>query len=318
MTTEPKVNGLIFKELIKRGYSLDGNTRIWNIADSKLWYLKAEQAQAYLDLEASQDYSAQFKGSDLYLINKHFDKILQKIKSKKINVIDLGCGDGVKGAYIVERFMNEGKKVRYCPIDISSYMVQKAIKNISKIKVDEIIESKFNISDFENLSNITPLLNQGEYSKNVFLLLGNTLGNFEIHDILYQIRSAMKGEDTLLIVNGIKNEKWKGVVKEASNDKNLDNFFGQILTQLGFKKSEFKLNVKYENSRIELYYIISIDKKVKFQDRLIQFNKGDQILVAVGYKHDESDLKTVLNMYFDEVELKSAEDKKSALIICKK
>ena len=38
-TEAPKINDLIFKELIKRGYSLEGNTRIWNIADSKLWYL---------------------------------------------------------------------------------------------------------------------------------------------------------------------------------------------------------------------------------------------------------------------------------------
>ena len=30
-----KINDLIIKELIKRGYSLEGNTRIWNIADSK-------------------------------------------------------------------------------------------------------------------------------------------------------------------------------------------------------------------------------------------------------------------------------------------
>ena len=56
MTKKTEINGMIFKELIKRGYSLDGNTRIWNIADSKLWYLKPEQAQAFLDLENSQDY----------------------------------------------------------------------------------------------------------------------------------------------------------------------------------------------------------------------------------------------------------------------
>jgi hypothetical protein len=52
----PQINDLIFKELIKRGYSLEGNTRIWNIADSKLWYLTPDQSQAYLDLERSQRY----------------------------------------------------------------------------------------------------------------------------------------------------------------------------------------------------------------------------------------------------------------------
>jgi len=32
--TKQKINDLIFKELLKRGYSLEGNTRIWNLADS--------------------------------------------------------------------------------------------------------------------------------------------------------------------------------------------------------------------------------------------------------------------------------------------
>ena len=57
MAETTQINDLIFKELIKRGYSLEGNTRIWNIADSKLWYLTNEQAQAYLDLENSQEYN---------------------------------------------------------------------------------------------------------------------------------------------------------------------------------------------------------------------------------------------------------------------
>ena len=51
-----QVNDLIFKELLKRGYSLRGKTRVWNIADSKLCYLTPNQAQAFLDLERSSEY----------------------------------------------------------------------------------------------------------------------------------------------------------------------------------------------------------------------------------------------------------------------
>ena len=49
------INDLIFKELIKRGYSLEGNTRVWNIADSKLWYLTPEQSEAFLDIEKGKE-----------------------------------------------------------------------------------------------------------------------------------------------------------------------------------------------------------------------------------------------------------------------
>ena len=74
----PKINDLIFKELIKRGYSLEGNTRIWNIADSKLWYLTPDQAQSYLDLEDEEKYKEEVTNKELKLIDENIDEILKE------------------------------------------------------------------------------------------------------------------------------------------------------------------------------------------------------------------------------------------------
>ena len=74
-----KINDLIFKELIKRGYSLEGNTRIWNIADSKLWYLTPKQSQAFLDLEQSTAYQKEIIQKEIDLINKNLCEILAKV-----------------------------------------------------------------------------------------------------------------------------------------------------------------------------------------------------------------------------------------------
>ena len=77
--SEIKVNDLIFKELIKRGYSLEGNTRVWNIADSKLWYLTPEQAQGYLDLDADDKYkkaTGQSQAENIIITN--IKEILEK------------------------------------------------------------------------------------------------------------------------------------------------------------------------------------------------------------------------------------------------
>jgi len=200
---DQKINDLIFKELIKRGYSLKNNIRSWNIADSKLWYLTPGQAQSYLDLLDSESYKSEFGPKEMTLIGKNISTIVEAVAKEPVNLVDIGCGDGRKAKIFVEE-ISKKNQVRYCPIDISGYMVSKAIKIISKCNVGEIIESKWNISDFENLDNITPLLNQPPYKKNLFLLLGNTLGNFELHDLLYQIRSCMKSGDYLLIGNGIR------------------------------------------------------------------------------------------------------------------
>ena len=142
------IHGLIFKELLKRGYSLEGNTRIWNIADSKLWYVTPEQAKAYLDLVSSEDYKKKVGPKESTLLDNYISEVVGDLDMKPMNVIDLGCGNGKKGV----RFLNEMKKrkipAKYCPIDISSYMVKHAIKEVEQISDTEIIKVQWNISDF--------------------------------------------------------------------------------------------------------------------------------------------------------------------------
>src|SRR3990167_5026412 len=92
---DSKINDLIFNELIKRGYSLEGNTRIWNISDSKLWYLTPQQAQGYLDLDADPEYkenTGQYQGESL--IEEKKADIIDSIGNEPVNIVDLGCGDG--------------------------------------------------------------------------------------------------------------------------------------------------------------------------------------------------------------------------------
>lgn len=127
-----QINDLIFKELIKRGYSLRGNTRVWNIADSKLWYLTPKQAQAYLDFIDSTEYQKDISPKEWTLLREHLGEIANIIGKKPANIIDLGCGDGRKAKLLIEGL--KSKKVRYYPIDISGHMVRKAMENVLKVK----------------------------------------------------------------------------------------------------------------------------------------------------------------------------------------
>jgi uncharacterized SAM-dependent methyltransferase len=310
------INDLIFKELIKRGYSLEGNTRIFNIADSKLWYLTPAQAQAFLDLEKSKDYQKEVIQIEIDLIDKNLDEITEMIKNKPLNIIDLGCGDGKK-AVIFLSYLKDRSKLRYCPIDISSYMVEKAIQKISNMNVKEVIKFQYNISDFENLENITPLLRSGEYKDNYILLLGNTLGNFEIHEMLYQIRGAMKDDDYLLIGNGLDNRNPDEILKAYSNPF-LDNLLIKTILQVGLKKEDVRYGARFQNSRVEMYYTILRDIQLSFLGRTIHFNKGDQIVVAVSYKYDRDDFMSYLKMYFSDVQIFVSKDNSYALALCKK
>ncbi len=318
MATEkkPEINDLIFKELIKRGYSLDGNTRVWNIADSKLWYLKSNQAQAFLNLESSETYQKEVIQKEIDLINDNIQEILGRVGKDNLNIIDLGCGDGKKAVLFINH-LNGKVKLRYCPIDISSYMVEKAIKKIKKEDIGEVVEFQWNISDFENIENVSILLRQGDFKKNLFLLLGNTLGNFEINELLYEVRSSMKGGDFLLVGNGLDNRHPEEILN-SYNTPEVNEFLIHIPMQLGLKKEEIKLGVRFANSRVELYYTILKDKTIKFQKKEVVFNEGDQILVSVSYKYNKEDFVSFLNLYFDDVFVKRSEDGSYALALCKK
>lgn len=314
--SEERINDLIFKELIKRGYSLKGKTRIWNIADSKLWYLTPDQAQGFLDLEKSEHYQKSVIQNEIDLIENNIGDILRKINKKPVNIIDLGCGDGKKAVIFIENL--RGKvKLRYCPVDISGYMVGKAIEKIKKMNVGEVVEFQWNISDFENLENVSELLRHGEYKNNLFLLLGNTLGNFEINELLYEIRSSMRDGDFLLIGNGLDNRHHEEILNSYHSPE-VEDWLAQILTQVGLSKKDIEFNVGFDHSRIELYFTLKNDKNLSFQGKNIQFGKGDQILVSVSYKYDEEEFKKFMKLYFDDVKVILSEDKSYALALCKK
>jgi uncharacterized SAM-dependent methyltransferase len=309
-------NDLIFKELIKRGYSLEGKTRVWNIADSKLWYLTPEQAQAFLDLEHDKNYYKDVIQKEIDLINQHVDDMIKKLGKSPVNIIDLGCGDGKKAVLFIEHL--KGKvPLRYCPIDISDYMVDKALENIKKVNAGEVVEFQWNISDFENLENIAHILRKGKYKNNLFLLLGNTLGNFEINELLYEIRSSMKEGDYLLIGNGLDNRNVEEILKSYNNNP-VNEFLIKILTQVGFSHDDLEFGVRFANSRVELFYTVKADKFIYFQNKKIHFNKGDQILVSVSYKYESGDFRSFMQIYFDDVKFYVSNDDAYALVLCKK
>ncbi len=313
---QPEINDLIFKELIKRGYSLEGNTRIWNIADSKLWYLTPEQAQAFLDLEGSKDYNSDIIKKEIDLINENIGEILEKLGKGPLNLIDLGCGDGKKAELFIKHLKETGK-LRYCPIDISSYMVEKAIDKVSKMDVEEIIKFQWNISDFENIENVAQLLRYKEFKKNFFLLLGNTLGNFELNELIYEIRSAMEFDDMLLIGNGLRTKDIDHLLKSYTN-KEVNNFLIHIPLQLGLGKEMVDFGTRFRNSRVELYYTLKKDKDIEFQGKKLSLNKGDQIIVAVSYHYSRDDFISFMKMYFGDVKIFTSKDGSYVLALCKK
>lgn len=309
------ISDLIFKELIKRGYRVEGKTRVWDIADSKLWYLTPKQAQGFLDLSNTKGYKKNIIEKEVSLIKKYMQTFVHALPQASCNIIDLGCGDGKKASLFIHelaRHMN----IRYCPIDISSYMVSTAAKTIRNMKVGEVLEFKWNISDFENLNNITPLFRDKSFETHFMMLLGNTLGNFDREDILHGIKTSMGGGDILLIGNGLTNghENWTTEYK----DDIINNWLIKIPQQLGLSREDITYDVRFMNSRVEELYILNKDKTIRHLGRTLQFKKGDVIITAISYKYSMPTFKKILGKFFSQVSIYSDAKKTYALALCKR
>jgi uncharacterized SAM-dependent methyltransferase len=231
------------------------------------------------------------------------------------NLIDLGCGDGQKASLFIHK-LAQHMKIRYCPIDISAYMVSKAAKTIRSTKVGEVLEFNWNISDFENLNNITPLFRETNFETHFMMLLGNTLGNFDREDILHGIKTSMNKDDILLIGNGLTNET-KQLWTNEYKDNIINNWLIQIPQQLGLSKNDIEYDVRFINSRIEELYILQKDKTIKHLGRTLNFKKGDVIITAISYKYSKNKFEKILRKFFSNVNIYVNTDQTYALALCK-
>ncbi|MCK9292656.1 MAG: L-histidine N(alpha)-methyltransferase [archaeon] len=292
------INDSIFQQLIKTKYRLEGKTRVWDLSDSKLWYLTPKQAQGFLDLENNINYSKSLTENEINLIDSNFNEILVKLRAKAYNIVDIGCGDGKKASLFIKKLSNHFN-IRYCPIDISSYMVKKASENIRKLKVSEVVELNWNISDFENLENVTSLFRDSNFKRNIYLFLGNTMGNFKGDIILQAIRKSMKKGDILIIGNGIYNPEFDEV--SSYKTKEIDNFLYPMINLISLKKEDINFDCRFieKESRIEMFYVLNKNKTITNNNQKIEFKKGDYIVTGISYKYSKPIFKKILNKFFN-------------------
>lgn len=308
------INNLIFNEVLKRGYSLEGNTRVWDLSDSKLWYLTPKQSQSFLNVEEDEGYKKSLTDIEISLIKENLNVILSQMKAKSYNIVDVGCGNGKKASLFIGE-LSKHLSIRYCPIDISSYMVNAASENIRKLNIGDVLEFSWNISDFENLDNVTALFRNQNYKHHFMLFLGNTMGNFSQTNILATIKKSMKKGDFLLIGNGIIDKVTPELIKSYYNKATV-NFLIQPLKLIGFKDSEVEYSSRFVNSRMEMYFTILKDRTIKNMDKVIDFKKGDQILVGISYKYKKTEFRKILSKFFRKIKISTNKEETYALAFC--
>jgi SAM-dependent methyltransferase len=308
-------NDLIFKELIKRGYSLEGNTRVWNIADSKLWYLTQEQ----IKFEEGLDKEEKFKKDneeEVELIIENLNNLKIDLHNEPFNFVDLGVS-GEKIVKIIEKVKEFNTPFYYCPLDINPLMIEKARAIFEKnFGEDKLVRFKPVLGDFENLSMPLDKLKEG-YKRNVLFMSRSTFVNFDPNEILYYLKNSMDKKDVLILTASLYSPSWVERVKGYRPGGNLDIWIFKTLSAIGISKDEVQFSGRFNNNRSEIVYSFVKPKTIKYEDKEIEFRKGDKIIPLVSYKHQDSDLLTYLHIHFSSVNSANSKSKIYKVAFCK-
>lgn len=311
------VKEVLLKEIIKNGYEKPADKKVWDISNRSFLYLTPEVAKGFLNLMDYDVYKRKIFDVEMELLKNNSGKLIKKINANEsFNVIDVGCGNGEKAKEFIKK-LDEKNTVRYCPIAPGDYIISVAAKNIKKAKIKNVVEMKHHKSNYENVNEFAPLMRSGKFQKNIILVLGTILASYEINDFLFKLSNGMFKGDYAIIGNAVRRGE-RFVEIEKYKHQSFDKWFMPLMKALGFKKGEVEYDAKFRNNRMESFYKIKKDKKIKYDGKEINFRKGDEILVFKLYKYYPKELNKFLKMYFSEVKMVSDPEKEYALALCKK
>tara|TARA_Y100000310_G_C20696985_1_gene826375 strand:+ start:1806 stop:2750 length:945 start_codon:yes stop_codon:yes gene_type:complete len=307
----------LFKELVRKGYSIcKEGRRVWDVANRSLLYMTPELAEAFLKVRSHPRYKATIIDIETGLLKDNADKFVKEFGEEPFNLIDMGCGDGIKAKVFIEALCGHCK-LRYCPVNVNENLVNLALKNIKDEGFENVLDFKPHVSDLESLDEVASMMKGGEYQNNVILLLGSLLASFELHDYLFKLSRAMFKGDVLIIGNGVRTgERFVGL--ESYKHPLFGEWLSHLIREMGFEDSEVDYDARFENGRVEGFFRIKNDKKISHDGKEVEFKEGDEIVVATLYKYFEKELEEFCKMYFRDVEVVSDTANEYVLLLCKK
>ncbi len=313
-----EVNELIFREFVKNGFARNDGHKSWDVAKRRFLYLTPEQANSFLNLKSFDVYKKQIIEREIKLIHEHGKNIAENIGGEPFNLIDIFCGDGTKACEIIKLFP-KNVKIRYCPVNASKYLIDIAISNVKAANLPNVIEFKPMLAqgDGQTLRYLDSNLKGGRFKRNVVIILGTVLASFQITEYLFEMSKDMSVEDFLIIGNGIRMGK-RLVELGKYRAPQLGNWSIHLVSGLGLRDDEVEYDVRFGNSRVEMFFRILVDKTIKHDGKTLEFKKGDEILTMVLYKYYAKEFDKFCKMYFSNVNLWTDKDNGYALVMCNK
>jgi len=222
-------------------------------------------------------------------------------RTKKIELIELGAGDGTKTIKLLTQLIQENYQVEYFPIDISQNALD-GLNQMLSVKLPELKVTPMQGTYFNVLNNL-----KDRDTPKIILFLGSNLGNLtddEASDFLSKLGDVMQSKDKLLL--GLDKIKSNEIVLPAYNDKtgitrefNL-NLLDRINRDLNanFNRNQFEHLAYYEESEgiAKSYLVSKKEQKVEIGELNlnVMFKENERISTEISRKYSEEVLKDIL------------------------
>ena len=179
------------EECIRDGITLPEEILYWSV----------ESANAWLDYEQETFQNA---NGAIGLMARFIDKNNPGVP---INLISLGCGSGAKDVLMLNMLSPQQRMLHYIPVGQSYTLLEKAIGEALSNNAENFMVNGIR-ADFRQLPSLKHLFHK-KGVKNIYSLLGCTLGNYDEVGLLNSITTCMEEDDYLLLEIGALSEELK-------------------------------------------------------------------------------------------------------------
>jgi len=129
------------------------------------------------------------------LIARSIKDLGRQLQSESLEVLSLGSGQGDKDLLLLQSLVDQGKRVRYVPVDTSQALLEMACGGALHAGIwAQGIKADFTLA--EHLAALEP---GPETPPRLILLLGNTLGAFDPIALARMLAGLLRSEDRLVV-----------------------------------------------------------------------------------------------------------------------
>ena len=270
----------------------------------KFHYDSLKQTQKWLALHEAHS-PARYDKNCLTTYDQAFIATAEKIKSKSVHVIGLGCGGGQKDVQLLKQLQSRGKKISYAPGDVSVAMVLVAQQAALKVLAEKNCFPF--VCDLATTKNLLALFSESGSPRAARLItFFGMIPNFELRRILPKLTESLRPNDFLLFsANLAPGDDYasgmKKILPQYDNPLTRD-WLLTFLFDLGIEPRDGELRFAIENGGLSLQRVMarfyfSCARQINVGGEKFSFASGESIQLFFSYRYTPERVRKILARY---------------------